>query len=217
MTQFIPRNAAKFLIWAHNFEFQGAMFWDDWKHMPASVVTEFSKFYNKFQGFQYTMPEDATRAQINDRNNAQKDLTKYIRYMIRFYVRNPAVPESQQIAMGVPPISSNRTQHVNVTEMVDFTIHIRRENEIVIQFQQRGILSRAKPRGYDGAVIIWNRSDTEPATLLEYEGHTLASRTPYELKFPTHCSGKRVWVRIAWQNARGILGDYCEAKSCMIP
>jgi hypothetical protein len=101
--------------------------------------------------------------------------------------------------------------------MVSFEIQIRRENELMIHFSQRGVNSKAKPTNYDGAVIIWTISEEEPASLDGYVKHSLASRTPYALKFDTHDSGKRVWIRIAWQNARGILGDYCEAKTAIVP
>jgi hypothetical protein len=60
----------------------------------------------------------------------------------------------------------------------------------------------------------WTHIDDEDYGDLK---HSLASRTPYPLKFDTHDSEKRVWIRIAWQNARGILGDYCEAKTAIVP
>jgi hypothetical protein len=60
---------------------------------------------------------------------------------------------------------------------------------------------------------IWTISEEEPTSLDGYVKHSLASRTPYALKFDTHDSGKRVWISIAWQNARGVLGDYCKEKN----
>jgi len=77
--------------------------------------------------------------------------------------------------------------------------------------------NKAKPKGYDGAVIIWCINDVEPVTLNKYEGHSLASRTPYAVKFDTHDSGKRAWFKICWQNGRGILGRFSEAISAIVP
>jgi len=36
-------------------------------------------------------------------------------------------------------------------------------------------------------------------------------------EFVTHDSGKTVWVRACWQNARCILGRWSEAKSAIVP
>ena len=45
--------------------------------------------------------------------------------------------------------------------------------------------------------------------------HRLASKkSPY---FDTHYSGKRVWMRACWQNARGNLGRWSEAKTAIVP
>jgi len=119
--------------------------------------------------------------------------------------------------MGIPIHDTIRTPHTKVDEMVDMLIKLRNENELIVHFRQRGVDHKAKPTSYDGAVIIWAIGDTEPDNLKDYQGHTLASKSPYAVKFDTHESGKRVWFRAAWQNNRGILGDYCEVKSAVIP
>ena len=110
-----------------------------------------------------------------------------------------------------------RTVHKTVTENVDFVIHIRGTNNIIIDFRQEGEVHKARPTGYSGAVIIWGFSETEPRSNDDYTGHVLATRTPYTIEFDTHDSGKRVWVRACWQNARGILGRWSEAKSAIVP
>jgi len=190
---------------------------DSWTHVPEAAYFELRDQVNNFESVMDTTPVDSNRSQIERRNNAQRQCEAFLRYFIRFYIRHPAVKNEDLLAMHIPPIDNIRTAHTVVDEMVTFEIRRRRENELMIHFQQRGHASKAKPTGYDGAVIIWGFSENEPKTLDEYTGHTLASRTPYAMKFDTHDSGKRVWMRLCWQNARGILGDYCEAESAVVP
>jgi hypothetical protein len=217
MSDFIPTNAAAFLSFARGIAENVDPASRYWSHVPENAYEELTEKVKNFEEAFNSTPRDSTRSQIASRNAAQKECERFIRYFIRFYVRHPSVPDSILITLSIPPIDTVRTTHFEVNEKVDFIIRIRSENELIVDFWQRGHTSKAKPSGYDGAVVIWTFSDEEPATLDNYLRHSLASRTPYALKFDTHDSGKRVWIRIAWQNARGILGDYCEAKSAIIP
>jgi hypothetical protein len=45
----------------------------------------------------------------------------------------------------------------------------------------------------------------------------MASRTPFILHFEETERGKTVYVSIAWQNERGILGQWSEYKSAIVP
>jgi len=188
-----------------------------WTHIPATAFIDLSGKVTEFEQVFNATPVDSNRSQIERRNSAQKQCESVLRYFIKFYLRHPAVKNEDLLAMNIPPIDKTRTAHVVVDEMVSFEIRRRRENELMVHFQQRGHANKAKPKGYDGAVIIWGFGEDEPLTLKDYTGHVLASRTPYAMKFDTHDSGKRVWMRLAWQNARGILGDYCEAESAIVP
>ena len=67
------------------------------------------------------------------------------------------------ISLGLRLRDTIRTSHINVHEMVEFELILRHIREIVINFWVKGSTSRAKPNGYDGAVIIWDVLDTPPA------------------------------------------------------
>ena len=56
-----------------------------------------------------------------------------------------------------------------------------------------------------------------PANPDELEHHTMASRTPFTLHFDEAERGKTVYVGLAWQNERGILGAYSEYKTAVVP
>ena len=74
----------------------------------------------------------------------------------------------------------------------------------------------AKPTGCNGLIKNVIKA-TAPQSHEEFTHSTLATRTPHTLEFPNEFRGKRVWVRACWQNSRGILGRWSEAKSAIIP
>jgi len=188
-----------------------------WEHVPKPSFEDLNQWVVSYEKVFKNTPEDNTRAQLERRNHAQRECESMIRYFIRFYLRNPVVTNDQLISMGIPPIDNIKTPSKVVHETVDFVIHVKGTNNLIVDFWETGKTSKARPKGYNGAVIIWKLADDEPKSNNEYTEHTLATRTPYTLEFDTHSSGKRFWMRIAWQNARGILGDYCEAESAIVP
>jgi hypothetical protein len=119
--------------------------------------------------------------------------------------------------LGLKPPDTVRTEHVAVPETVDFVIHLSGIRELVVDFWIQGETHKAKPYAYEGAVIIWGLRDTPPAQPTELPHHTMASRTPHTLTFEEGQRGKTVFIALAWQNERGILGAWSEYKSAIIP
>jgi len=217
MAKFIPTNANAFLKFATTVTDVVNQHINNWKHIPATAFDDLLASINEFGQQAVITTADSPRSQIVRRNEAQKRCESALRYFIRFYLRNPVVTNAELTEMGIPPIDNIRTVHKDVTETVDFVIHIKGTNNVILDFWQTGHTSKARPKGYSGAVIIWALSEQEPANNETYPFHTLATRTPYTIEFDNHDSGKRVWVKICWQNARGILGRFSEAKSAMVP
>jgi hypothetical protein len=217
MSDLIPRNNATFLQFARGIVDHIDPASRYWSHVPEAAYDELTEVVKNFEEEFNNTPTDSTREQITRRNVARKACERVVRYFIRFYVRHPSVPEASLSAMGIPPIDNIRTMHTEVHEIVEFVFRIKGTNNVIIDFWQEGSTNKARPRGYSGAVLIWHLADEEPRSNDEYAGHTLATRTPYTIEFDTHDSGKRVWVRAAWQNARGLLGRFAEAKSAIVP
>jgi hypothetical protein len=115
------------------------------------------------------------------------------------------------------PPDTIRTPHIDVSEMVDFVIHLSSIRELLVDFWVQGEAHKAKPHGYDGAVIIWGIRDTPLNQPDELPHHTMASRTPHTLTFDEAQRGKTVQIALAWQNERGILGQWSEYKLAIIP
>ena len=100
---------------------------------------------------------------------------------------------------------------------MEFEIKLRGIRELEIRFWIKGASHRAKPDGYDGAVIIWDVLGAKPARPDELNRHTLASRTPHILRFDETERGKTVYIALAWQNDRGYIGQWSEIESAIVP
>jgi len=217
MSDFIPKNAAQFAAFSKNIHHILDKNYTRWGHIPQTDYVEFQNAQNNFRDYQEDFPIDPTRSQTTKRNELQKIAMDNMRFFIKFYFRNPIVTNEELVSMGIPPIDTVKTPHTEVHEEVDFKINIKGTNNIIIDFHVKGHQSKAKPATYSGAVIIWALADEKPATNDNYSGHTLATRTPYTIEFDDNDSGKRVWVKASWQNARGILGRWTEAQTAIVP
>jgi len=68
-----------------------------------------------------------------------------------------------------------------------------------------------------GAVIVWDVLAAPPPDLHHLTFHTMASKTPYAIKFAEEERGKTVYIAAAWQNERGNVGQWSEILSAVIP
>ena len=188
-----------------------------WQHIPQDRFEVLNAAYTTFtQAFQ-TAAEAPTHGNILRRQEAQTAATTELRSFVNQFLRFPPVTNPDRTDMGIPNHDTIRTDHKVVTETVDFVIHLRNIRELVVDFWQTGLSSKAKPTNYDGAVIIWGILDAPPAKPEELIHHAMASRTPFTLHFEELERGKTVYIGAAWQNERGILGQWSEYKSAVIP
>jgi len=158
-----------------------------------------------------------TSANIHRRQVAQAEVAALVRAFVNQFLRFPPVTDADRIEMGIPVHDAIRTDHFVVAENVDFVIHLNAIRELVVNFWQQGADHRAKPAGYEGAVIIWGVVDAPPANPEDLTHHIMASRTPFTLRFGEEERGKTVYVALAWQNERGILGAWSEYKTAIVP
>jgi hypothetical protein len=214
---YVPHNAAQFNSFAQNLLHYVAKMKSVWSNIPDEPVENLENLYAKYKAaFEATIGQH-TSAQNLARNEAQAECTKALRAFVNQYLRFPPVTNVDRVEMGVPNHDTIRTDHKVVTEMVDFVIHLSNIRELVVDFWIKGADHKAKPATYDGAVIIWDVRDTPPTNPDEMKHHIMASRTPFTLHFEETERGKMVYIGLAWQNERGILGQWSEYKSAVVP
>jgi hypothetical protein len=123
--------------------------------------------------------------------------------------------DSDWLRIGLKPRDMIRTPHIEVNEVVEFELKLHEIRQILVNFWVKGTAHKAKPAGYDGAVIIWAVLDAPDVHSLTR--HTMASKTPHSLDFPEEERGKTVYIAAAWQNERGIIGPWSEILNTIIP
>jgi hypothetical protein len=214
---YIPRNAAQFRFYVRNLLDEVVVKNRKWAVIPDARINELSELYSLFTGAFDLVVADPTPAHINKRNEAQAEVTKALRVFVNQYLRFAPVTNTDRIEMGIPNHDTVRTDHMVVTEEVDFVIQVASQRELSIEFWQKGQPHKAKPNGYDGAVLVWDLLDSPPVNHDDLTHHTMASRTPYPLYFTEEERGKRVYVALCWQNERGILGQWSDIKDAIVP
>jgi hypothetical protein len=144
-------------------------------------------------------------------------LTRHMRLLHQRKFFSPPMLDSDWLRLGLRPRDTIRTPHVEVNEVVEFETKLREIREILVNFWVKGAAHKAKPAGYDGAVIIWDVLDSPPAEPHDLNRHTMASKTPHALEFTEEERGRTVYIAVAWQNERGIIGAWSEIQSAVIP
>jgi len=148
---------------------------------------------------------------------AFESLIVKMRYIKDRYFKKPPLADHDFVSLGLNPKDNTRTEHIEVHERVALTLGLRYDREIKVDFKVAGAANKAKPDGYEGAMIRWTVLDHPPADQSELTNFKMASRTPYYIKFTEAERGKTVYVAGAWQNERGNLGDYSDIVSAVVP
>jgi len=188
-----------------------------WQITPA-VVSELEDYVEQAEEMQaQAVGPNATAAIRHRRDRFVADMTAFMRDLRRRRFFVPPLNEENLVELGLPLPDHIRTDHVNVTEEVDFVLEIAGIRQVHVRFWQHGLSSMAKPMGYDGAVVVWGVRDTPPAEPEELASHTMASRTPHTLQFAEEERGGTVYIALRWQNERGNTGPWSDIKSTVIP
>ena len=189
----------------------------EWDHIPPERVSKLSDVYaNWYTHYSITL-KPHTKAQREAKNIAKAEAKKEIRLFVRQFLHFDPVTNPQRTEMQIPNWKTTRTPQNLPAEIVEFIIKLRGIRELIIHFKVLGAENKAKPKGYDGALIIWDILDKAPSDPRDLKRHTLASRTPYALNFTEQERGKAVYVCMAWQNRKSELGNFSEIQMAFVP
>jgi hypothetical protein len=217
---YIPVNDAQFSAWYKTLtQYVGLKTGagGEWTHIPKAAVDELCEAYADFYTHYSLMLKPHTKAETAEKNAARKRAEKVIRPFVRQYLTFKPITPGDRISMGLPVLDETRTPQPVPTEMVEFYFKLPGPRQIAVHFKVLGAVGKAKPAGYDGALIVWAVLDKPPADSSELTSHVLATRTPRILKFKDSERGKTVYVAICWQNAKGDLGPLSEIQSAIVP
>ena len=188
-----------------------------WNYIPLSQVNALNESFADWSTHYIPTLEPHTPGQTQGKNDARRRAEAVIREFVQRFLHWDPVTNEDRVNMGLPNRDVVRTDHTVVLELVDFVIHLRGIRELVVDFWILGSSSKAKPAGYDGAVIVWDVLDAAPERPESLNRHTMASRSSFAINFDETERGKTAFIALAWQNERGILGAWSEVKSAIVP
>ena len=215
---YIPSRESELVPWAENF----ALWIGTYAQDLQITNTEISSLRGSVTFFKSLFEQAKNAAErtpfiIAQKKAARAEMVEKIRSLVRFQLQNPLAIDAMRVQLGLPPRDIIRTPHVEVTEVVEFELRLRNIREILVSFWIKGENHKAKPQGYDGAVIVWDILDSPPSGPPALINHTMASRTPHSITFTEAERGKTAYIAAAWQNERGNIGQWSEIQSAVVP
>jgi hypothetical protein len=168
--------------------------------VPPSAVGELEDFVVSAEEAQAEALSPGSDSAVRHRRDRfVAEMVAYMRDVRNRFFFIPPMNEENLLQLGLPLPDTVRTQHINVTEEVDFVLEIQGIRQVHIRFWVKGQSNTAKPAGYDGAVIDWGIRDTPPAEPEDLTSHTMASRTPHTIQLTEEERGKTN----SWSFAKG--------------
>lgn len=189
----------------------------EWPHIPQAARTAMAEAYAAwYTAFAKTLGPHSP-VDTGGKNSAKKAAAAVIRPFVNQYLRFPPVTGEDRTALGIPNHDRIRTPIPVPPEGPELELAVKGIRQIHVHFWEKGSGGKARPYGYDGAVVYWLVRSEAPSRPEELIASTLATRTPSILEFDETQRGSRVHVALRWQNEKGELGPFSEIHSAIIP
>jgi len=218
---YVPPKDADFTNWLRNVvEYVNERTSGDsplWANIPPSETARLNAAYADWLQFYEPTLSPHEPAVTTEKNNARRRVEPVARGFVQRFLQWPPVTDGDRTNMAIPIHDKTPTPHIEVTETVEMELALRNIREILVVFKIKGAAHKAKPTGYDGAVIVWDVLDSPPASPDALTRHTMASKTPHALEFSEEERGKSVYVSAAWQNQRGNVGPWSDILRGIVP
>jgi hypothetical protein len=214
---YIPKKDAELVMWSANFTSGIAANATDWG-ITVNELSTLKKANANFAALQ-AKADSPTKTSIivAEKNAARKTLVAEIRELVGFRLKNPIITNAQRVALGLHVHDTTPTSIPVPTTRPELDIDVRDVRRLKVSFHDQDTISKAKPYGVNGAVIIYAVLDAPPADHSALSRNVLATRTPHILEFSEEERGKTVYVAICWQNEKGQKGPWSEIENAIIP
>jgi len=190
----------------------------EWRHIPAEEIELLEGVHEAWVYAYEPTLGPRNDALIQTRNDTRREAEAIIRPFVQRYLMWPPVTDTDRRSMRLTVRDKTRTDHREVPQMVAATLEPGPVRQVILNFKIEGADHRAKPEGYDGAVIIYAVGPTAFTRVEDLrDGHEIASRTPHTLHFTDEQRGQIVSVCLCWQNERGTRGAWSQILSTVIP
>jgi len=215
MSDWMPRKREEQLALANKWITELPNHKGAWTVTPAQI-TELKEFADEAQ-LALNRLVSGSAVDVARAREAFTALVRNMRFLHSRKFFSPPMEDADYVRLGLRPPDRIRTEHTVVNEMVEFEIRLRGIRELEVNFWVKGAAHRAKPEGYDGAVIVWDLLAAPPERPTDLANHTMASRTPHIIEFDESDRGKTAYIALQWQNERGLTGPWSEMQTAVVP
>lgn len=135
-----------------------------------------------------------------------------------FLKNNPNVKNEDLVAMGLPERSGAKPTPVPDPQTVpEAKIELPSPGVVLVHFNDKGAMRKAKPAGVHGVEIAWAILDDIPVDWSELSNSAFDTHTPYKFTFGGAERGRKLYFALRWENTRGVKGDWSEIYDTVIP
>jgi hypothetical protein len=216
---YLPKSYPEFRMWLTNFMAVIQANQTAWG-LPETEVTALAGAGTAYlQLDAFVESAEATSASRVARKTAFQDLCRKIRRFVNKFINtNDAVDDAARRLLGLNIRDNTRTpKPAPSTPPVFQIIQIAARILGVIYYVTEGAKKGSRPPEANGARVYYGVFDTPPASPEELPNSVFATRCPHRLTFSEGDRGKRVYIALRWENAKGQTGPWSELQSEIIP
>ena len=179
---YIPQNATQFDLFVQNllrYIKNKQSNSKPWAIIPQEPIDNMYKLHTVFSEALMRAKNTPAPAYTKERNRTQAELTKAIRAFVNQFMRFDPVTDLDRDIMRILNRNTIRTSRTDITEVIGFDLKTKGIRQNFVAFKQLGASSTAKPRVYDGAVVVWHIGKERPNSPNDFRYHAVASRTHF--------------------------------------
>lgn len=204
---FLPRTDLALLNWASAFSQKMAGSFEQYG-IPEQLAIDFAAATDAYRAALQTANEPSTRttSAVSLKNETRATLKRQAGTLSRIIQANPNVNDAMKLSAGLT-VARQRTRigrpdtapSLNVVAVSGHTVDLR----VYQVIGETNSISRGRPRGAVGALIMGLVSDEPDADVSRYQLMGIASRYAIKIQFPAALKpGTRVWLCATWLNNR---------------
>jgi hypothetical protein len=201
---YIPQSDGAFLEWAKILTTYVSTRLTNF-NIPAGTLTPIQTQLTAYEtAFEAAQNPNRGKVDVLTKNEEARDALKSsLRTFVKAYLAfNPAVTDADKESMGLPLHDSSRTPTPPPSTIPEAEIDSSIIRQLTIHFKDNGSEKRGKPAGVHGVEIVWDITETAPATMDEFKNSAFDTASPYTFTFDESQRGKKVFFCLRWENAK---------------
>jgi hypothetical protein len=216
-TDYIPKKDEVFRDWAQNLYTYVLSKYQIW-NIP-SPQPPLESLLNAYQTA-LTTAQNPNRGKVDvlTKNEARAVLEAAVRPYVKAYLSfNPVISDADREQMRITVYDKTKTPIPPPSTIPEAEIDSSVIRQLTIHFKDNGSERRGKPLGVHGVEIVWDMTETTPAKIEEFRNSVFDTRSPYTFSFDESQRGKKVFLCLRWENAKGEKGPWSEIYNAIIP